>query len=113
MKCLTPLFLGAAGLLCGCIHTHETVVHDESRTPVSFESDAAARTFYEALSRVPNSGKHSESKTEISIPIVFDHERKVVTGPNHAFNDAVARCDTNHDGVITDQEARIFAATVK
>jgi len=113
MKFPSPLFAAAALMACGCIHTHETVVHDEARTPVSFESDAAARTFYETLSRMPDRGKYGESKTEITIPIVFEHERKVVTGRNHAFNDAVARCDTNHDGVITEQEARIFAETVK
>jgi len=113
MKSLAPLSAAVAWMLCGCIHTHETVVHDESRTPVSFESDAAGRTFYEALSRIPDSGKRGESKTEIVIPIVFEHERKVVTGQNYAFNDAVARCDTNRDGIITEQEARIFADTVK
>ncbi len=99
-------------LLAGCISTHKTVVNDESRVPVTFESDAAARVFYEALSRQPQGGQKQESRTEISIPVVFDMERKVVTGPNQAFNQAVAHCDTNHDGVITEQEARIYANTV-
>ncbi|MCW5556686.1 MAG: hypothetical protein KIT22_02395 [Verrucomicrobiae bacterium] len=113
MKFLLPLLAAVAWMACGCIHTHETIVQDEARTPVSFESDAAARTFYETLSRIPDSGRRGESKTEIVIPIVFEHERKVVTGRNQAFNDAVARCDTNRDGVITEQEARIFADTAK
>jgi hypothetical protein len=113
MKTFLPLLLVAAALGSGCIHTHETVVHDDSRLPVSFESDAAARTFYETLSRLPNGGQRQESKTEVSIPIVFEHERRVVRGPNQAFNEAVNRCDTNRDGKITEQEARIFADTVK
>lgn len=112
MKALLPLTI-AATVMCGCIHTHETVINDVSRTPVEFENDAAARNFYEALSRMPNGGQHQESKTEVSIPIVFEHERKVVRGPNQAFNQAVSRCDTNHDGKITESEARIFGATVK
>jgi DNA polymerase (family 10) len=113
MKSLLVLLIVAAAVGSGCIHTHETVVHDDSRTPVSCESDAAARTFYETLSRLPNGGLRQESKTEISIPIVFEHERKVVRGPNQAFDEAVNCCDTNRDGKITGQEARIFADTVK
>ncbi len=113
MKMLYPLQIAAALLATGCIHTHETVVHDDSRIAASFESDAAARSFYESLSRLPNGGQRQESKTEVSIPIVFEHERRVVRGPNQAFNEAVNRCDTNRDGKITEQEARIFADTVK
>lgn len=113
MKTVLPTFALAASLTTGCIHTHETVIHDDSRIPVSFENDTAARDFYEALSRLPNGGQRQESKTEVSIPIVFEHERRVVRGPNQAFNEAVNRCDTNRDGKITEQEARIFADTVK
>ena len=103
--CLLPL-------VTGCISTHKTVVNDEARVSVTFESDAAARLFYETLSRQPNCGQQQESRTQFSIPVVLDVERKVVTGPNQAFNQAVARTDTNHDGVITESEARIFASTV-
>lgn len=110
---LTALILTAAALAAGCIHTHETVVNDVSRTPVEFENDAAGRLFYETLSRIPNSGQQQESKTEVSVPIVFEHEKRVVRGPNHAFNAAVAQCDTNRDGRITESEARIFAGQVK
>lgn len=99
----------AALLAAGCIHTEETVVKDVARTPVEFESDLAARTFYEALSRVPDSERRQESKTEVKLPVVFGHERRVLQGPNQAFNDAVLRCDTNRDGRVTEMEARIFA----
>lgn len=105
--------LTTAMFAIGCISTHETVVNDVSRTPVEFENDTAARSFYEALSRVPNSGQQQESKTEVSLPIVFEHEKRVVRGPNHAFNAAVAQCDTNRDGRITETEARIFSEQVK
>lgn len=113
MKSLLSVSLLAAVVATGCIHTHETVVNDESRIPIEFENDAAGRIFYEALSRMPESGKHTEQKSEVSLPIVFSHERKVVRGPNTGFNQAARRCDTNQDGKITESEARIFGASVK
>lgn len=107
----TILFqLGAAALLTtGCIHHRETVYRDVERAKVEFESDAAARHFYEALSRAPSNRRQRESKTDVSIPIVFSHSSETVTGENFAFNDAVRQCDTNQDGTITETEARIFA----
>jgi hypothetical protein len=96
-------------LLAGCI-THKTVVYqDVERAKITFESDAAARLFYETLSRNSGDPKHSESTTTISIPIIFENEQKTVAGPNVKFNAAVADCDSNKDGVITEQEARIYA----
>lgn len=108
-KSLVPLI--AAGLLAatsGCISHHETVTKDVGRLPVSFESDTAARHFYEGLEKYRGKKSGTESRTEFHIPIVFEHEVKTVNGPNAAFNDAVRRCDTNQDGKITEQEARIF-----
>jgi hypothetical protein len=105
--CILLAILGVS--LCGCI-THKSVVYqDVERVRVEFESDAAARLFYETLSRNPPSQKHSESTTTVSLPIVFEHEQKSVAGPNVKFNDAVAVCDSNKDGRITELEARIFA----
>lgn len=106
------LTLTLAGLtLVGCIHTHETVVKDESRLPVEFENDAAGRLFYEALSHLSNPSDTTVSSSKVSVPVVFHHERKTVRGPNTAFNDAVRRADTNRDGRITESEARIFASS--
>ena len=96
----------------GCIHTNETVIKDEARLPVEFENDAAARAFYETLSRTAGAADKTERRTEVSLPVIFSHEEKVVRGPNTGFNEAVRRCDTNQDGRITESEARIFAASV-
>lgn len=93
----------------GCISHKSVVYHDVERVPVEFESDAAARLFYETLSRNDSGKRYSESTTTISIPIVFENEHKTVAGPNVKFNAAVAACDTNKDGKITELEARIFA----
>jgi hypothetical protein len=106
---LFPAAAVAALLLAGCISHQETVYRDEPRAKVEFENDTAGRLFYETLSKSPKTGRHAESNTEVSLPIVFEHKQKVVGGENVAFNDAVRRCDTNADGRITEQEARIFA----
>ena len=98
-----------ATLNIGCISTEKTVYQDQERVKVEFENDAAGRLFYEALSKVQSNHARSESKTEISIPVVFDHKRRVIEGEGAAFNRAVHRCDTNGDGRITEMEARIFA----
>src|SRR5512137_799558 len=96
-------------VLCGCISHKSTVVRDVERTPVEFENDTAARLFYEKLSHVQPAEKSSESTTEIGIPLVFEHKKHVVSGPNAAFNRAVETCDTNKDGKITELEARIYS----
>lgn len=107
LKLIITAALGVA--LTGCI-THKSVVYqDVERVKISFESDAAARLFYESLSKNSGTLPHSESTTTLSIPIVFENEQKTVTGPNTKFNEAVAECDLNKDGIITEQEARVFA----
>lgn len=103
------VFVAAGLLLCGCI-THKSVVyHDVERVKIEFESDAAARLFYETLSRNSSTRSYSESTTTVSLPFVFEHEQKGVPGPNVKFNDAVSVCDSNKDGIITELEAKIFA----
>ena len=92
----------------GCISTTKTVYHDPERLKVEFENDTAGKLFFETLSKTPRSGR-SESKTDISIPIVFEHKHQVIEGSNVAFNDAVRRCDTNGDGRITEMEAKIYS----
>jgi hypothetical protein len=109
-KITNRIALAALGfLLAGCITHRSVTYHDVERVKISFESDAAARLFYETLSKRSGDLKHSESTTTFSIPIVFENEQRTVTGPNTKFNEAVADCDTDKNGVITEQEARIYA----
>ncbi|MFM2294952.1 MAG: hypothetical protein RLZZ350_1365 [Verrucomicrobiota bacterium] len=103
--CLSLLSVG----LCGCIAHKSVVYHDVERAKIEFESDAAARLFYETLSKRSESNRHEETTTTISIPIIFQSEEKALPGANVKFNDAVAVCDANKDGRITELEARIFA----
>ena len=110
---MSGLALALAGLNIGCISTEQTVYQEQDRVKVEFENDTAGRLFYEALSKQQSRRGRSESKTEVSIPVVFDHKRRVVEGESVAFNRAVRRCDTNGDGRITELEARIFAEQVE
>ena len=69
------------------------------------------------LSYVPGNRERVELKQalkdlsgrQIEIPVVFEHKQRVVTGEGERFNRAVADCDTNKDGAISEVEARIFA----
>jgi hypothetical protein len=103
------ILAGGVFLLAGCITHEETVYRDVPRRTVEFENDRAARIFYEALDNKAVKQGRAESKTEVDVPIVFHDKRRVVDGPNAAFNKAVEQCDTNGDGRITVQEAEIFA----
>lgn len=97
------------GLGAGCISSHQTVYDDAPAMPVSFETEGAARVFYEALSqRAARSPE--ESRTHVSIPVVLDVSKTRKRSYNVLFNEAVRRCDTNQDGRITELEARVFAA---
>jgi len=112
MKTILPisaLALALGGLNSGCISTDETVYRDEERLKVSFENDTAGRLFYETLSKPGGQPGRAESSTQVSLPVVFHHKRRVVEGEAVAFNRAVRRCDTNGDGRITELEARIFS----
>ncbi len=100
--------LCAALTLPGCISHEETTYSDVERVRVSFENDSAARIFYEALAAAPH-GRSTDSTTEVEIPLVFKVKSHVIPGQNAAFNQGVAKCDTNKDGIITETEARIFA----
>ena len=93
-------------LFSGCIHHKSVVRLDASRVKVEFENETAGRLFYEALSKMHGEG---ESSTQVEIPVVFEHKQRVITGEGERFNRAVAECDTNKDGKITEVEARIFA----
>jgi hypothetical protein len=105
---LTVLSFLAAGA-SGCISTSRTVRREEPRMQVDFENDTAGRLFYESLSHLRSHRGASESHSHVSLPIIFDHQNTTIEGESIVFNEAVRRCDTNHDGKITELEARIFS----
>jgi hypothetical protein len=102
-----------AACLTACLSTKETVYRDVERVKITFESDAAARTFYEAFTQSPESRQRNEKTTTFNIPVILHAQRTEKDSENAAFNAAVRRCDTNADGRITEAEARLYAAQVK
>jgi hypothetical protein len=83
----------------------EVVREGEARRPVTFESQQAAETFHTALKK-----QHpSLGSAYLGVPFVTLYSRDRVLSETARFNDAVARCDTNQDGVITEVEATVFA----
>ncbi|MFM8469553.1 MAG: hypothetical protein ACKODH_06225 [Limisphaerales bacterium] len=107
------LIAALAASLTACISTKETVYRDVERLKVEFENDAAARIFYEAFTKSPESRQLNEKTTTFNIPVIIHAQRTEKDSENAAFNAAVRRCDTNADGKITEAEARIYAARQK
>jgi hypothetical protein len=107
------LLAALAASLTACISTKETIYRDVERVKVEFESDTAARVFYEAFTKSPESRQRNEKTSRFVIPVIVDAQRTERDSENATFNAAVRRCDTNGDGKITEQEARIYAAQPK
>ena len=110
--------LAAAGvvalLVCasGCITLFsktEYIRDGEARRAVAFETPKAAETFHNAAK------KHSArvGGDYVGVPFVTLYSRDRMLAENARFNDAVVRCDTNHDGIITETEAVVFANHVE
>ena len=102
-----------AASLAACLSTKETVYRDVERAKIEFENDTAARIFYEAFTKSPDSRHLNEKTTTFNIPVIIHAQRTEKDSENAAFNSAVRRCDTNGDGKITEAEARIYAAQQK
>lgn len=98
-----------AASLTACISSRETVYRETERVKVEFENDTAARVFYEAFTKSPESRQRNEKTTTFTIPIIIHTQRT----EKDSENTAARRCDTNADGRITEQEARIYAAQQK
>ncbi|MEQ2005585.1 MAG: hypothetical protein ABMA26_02205 [Limisphaerales bacterium] len=107
------LVAALAASLTACISSRETVYRETERVKVEFENDAAARIFYEAFTKSPESRQRNEKTTTFTIPVLIHTQRTEKDSENTAFNSAARRCDTNADGKITEQEARIYAAQQK
>jgi hypothetical protein len=108
------LFLALFSLtLCGgCVTT--TVTKDEPRTSVHFASADAASIFYNAYivqnyTRIGATGRTLEIGIDARLPY---HHAEYRTD-NVLFNAAIATADSNHDGMISDDEAKRFSEKVR
>ncbi len=91
-------------LMSGCV-TH-TAIKNEPRQSVRFSSPQAAQTFYDAYL----SANSPEGDGSVALFVALPYQHRTVSTDNVRFNSAVRTADSNHDGVISEKEARAFAA---
>ncbi len=94
----------------GCLVTHvnRSVVRDkEPRRELQFESAFAQRTFNQ-LAFNEKRRDATASVRMVAIPFLTMHVHSATPSENAFYNDQIAACDTDSDGVITDSEAMSF-----
>ncbi len=104
--------LGLALALPGCITLFsqtDVIRGDETRRPVRYESPKAAKAFHRAMTKQTA----PVGRTHLGVPFVTLYLRDKVLAENARFNEAVARCDTDQDGHITEAESTIYEGTVE
>lgn len=105
----THLTIPAIIALLGCLTSGcvtQTTVKDEPRQSVHFSDPQAAKTFYDAYLAAASPKGHGT--VAVYVPLPYWH--RTVSSDNIRFNSAVRTADSNHDGVISEEEARAFAA---
>jgi hypothetical protein len=103
------IVLASAGALtfCGCVtfYSKTDIVGDgEPRLAVAFENGDAAQQFQAAMKRMDS---HAGS-TYVGVPLITVYERDERLSETALWNEAVRKCDTNKDGVITTDEVAAF-----
>jgi hypothetical protein len=104
------LVVAACLSLCagGCLTIYsktEVIRGDEARRPIRFESALAAHHFNTHMEDQSAQLAHSH----LSLPFVTFYSRQQVLSDNAFFNDQVGKCDTDQDGVISLEEAKVYA----
>lgn len=100
-------FAAALTLLPGCITLFsktEVVRSGEPRRPVKFECQEAADKFYTAMKAT----NREVGGAYVGVPFVTLYNKDTKLSEVAVWNDAVARCDTDQDGVVTLVEATVF-----
>jgi hypothetical protein len=99
----------------GCLftrHTTNVVRKDEKPRAVTFESPQAKNLFDGKLVEVRSNLTSMSNPKVVAVPFVLWWSSTEVVSDNGIYNDQVAICDKNGDGVITLDEANIYAAQV-
>lgn len=97
------LTLILAAFVAGC--ATRTTVKDAARQNVQFTTPKATQVFYDTY-RADTEPKGNSFA--LAVPLPYQH--KTLATDNVRFNAAVKTADTNHDGIITEEEAQTFAA---
>ena len=99
----------------GCLITHHStniVRKNEKPRAVVFESPQAKNIFDGKVVEVRANQTSLNNPHVIAVPFLLWWSSTDVVSDNGIYNDQVAICDTNGDGVITLDEATIYAARV-
>ena len=78
---------------------------DETRRPIRFESPETAESFHCAC----KNRNREVGASYAGIPFVTVYSKNSKLSEVAVWNDAVAKCDTDQDGTITQAEAALFA----
>jgi hypothetical protein len=112
MACCTVLIAFSAGCLI-TRHTTNTVRKNEKPRAVAFESPQAKNIFDGKLVEVRASLNPSATNPKvIAVPFLLWWSSVDVVSDNGIYNDQLAICDTNGDGVITLDESTMYSARV-
>jgi len=91
----------------GCA-MHTTVVKDKSQQSIQFASLEASQTFYDAY----HSDVAARGNDSVVFYLPFPYWHRTVKADNIHLHSIVDSTDANHDGLISDDEARAYASTV-
>ena len=90
-------------ITAGCVS--HTTIKDEPRQSVRFSSPRSAQTFYDAYL----SATSPEGRGSFNVFVALPYRHQTVSTDNVRFNCAVQIADSNHNGVISKEEASAFA----
>lgn len=99
----------------GCLfvrHSTNVVRQDEQRRPVQFESESAKNIFQAGVVKMSDH-KEGSNPHVVAIPFLCWYSRVDVPSDNAVYNDQVAACDSNGDGLIATSEAQLFGERVQ
>jgi hypothetical protein len=107
-RCILLMSAAVIALLPGCLtlYSKTEIVRDhEARRPIQFESQQVADEFQQAVKRHDG----HVGGTCLGVPFVTIFSRNQQLSDNALWNECVAKCDTNQDGLITAAEVNVFA----
>jgi len=102
-------------LFSGCTMS-KTTYEDAPLAAVKFESVQASQTFYNAILagyfpvQEDGSKQSNDYSANLDVPMPLWVKHDTTESYRVIVNEAVAKADVNHDGVITEAEAEAFAA---
>lgn len=98
--------------LAGCLithHQHKIVREDEPMRDVAFASDDA-RVEFDQVARDDDARLKEGGGSIVAIPFLLWWSTTTVKSPAAWYNDHISACDTDHDGQISEVEARAYAS---